>query len=171
MWMSMTTAWFRWCSSAPRWARTPSLFGPRITRKSQTHLAWLLSAKGASKCIYCAWRGFKSTAWTSQMIVLFPLPLQIPSYLQQSFPGGSGHLLLCGHQHRRCFLQLHTHWGGWVSPLLVLAVHTHPCYPVWTAASCRSKYTELYLLLTQIIHCCSPFTCFILDLILFSSFF
>lgn len=136
MWMLMTMVWSLWSLSALRWVKALSLSGPRITRLSQTPLAWLLSLKTASKyhsCVQfllqrlvvpglCA-KHFHRSGYPSQFLPLSshldaPLlcpHLQVQSYLQHSLPGWSGHLLLYGHRHWWLLLQLHSHRGGWVS--------------------------------------------------------
>ncbi len=129
MWMSMMMAWSLWSLSALRWARALSLFGPRITRLLQTPHAWPSSLKGASKYLFVPhfscnsrnkWTLLLSCQQSCKFISFLVVPLcchlQVQSYLQQSLAGGSGYLLLCCHQHWRHLFQLHTHWGGWVSP-------------------------------------------------------
>lgn len=132
MWTLMMTVSSPWSSSAPRWMRTLSLFGPRTTRPSQIVPVWLLSAKRASKCYTChSTRTTSHSPLSSHPVVPMCPRLQNQSHLQQPLPGGSGHLLLCGHQHWRHLLQLHTHRGGWVSQQ---SWHLWPCAPeTWFA--------------------------------------
>lgn len=129
MWMWTATAGFLWSSNALRWRKAQSLFGPRTIRQWRTRLAWPSATRRAGEFP----TGGLHSQHDQQESTKTPAPdLQIQSDLQQPIPGGSRHLLLHGHQHRRHLLKLHSHWGGWGGswPLL-LAQLTVCVFRLW----------------------------------------
>lgn len=152
MQMLMMMASSLWSLNALRWSRAASLFGPRITRLSLTPHAWPLSMNEESKYVFLDSRVTSrdlndSTFLSSRLVPMCPC-LQVKSHLQQYFPGGSGHLLLYGHQHWRHLLQLHAHRGGWVCPQ-----SWHLCYFIQQTLFPWNLFSDVSCVLYWFISC------------------